>query len=156
MFSIYYSSISFLVTGLIGNVLVKRIVHKTGEMHTPTNYLLVSITTSDNFTILLWFLDLSGELEEIVCKLIELVEVSIMVSSSSLTVLAVERFSAILKPFRTGLWLNGDNIKKTIAVIWISSILICLPEIFFKKWSEPSATCISPSTLHMNQASKVS
>lgn len=70
MLSIYYSSISFLVTGLIGNVLVKRIVHKTGEMHTPTNYLLVSITTSDNFTILLWFLDLSGELEEIVCKLI--------------------------------------------------------------------------------------
>ena len=51
MLSIYYSSISFLVTGLIGNVLVKRIVHKTGEMHTPTNYLLVSITTSDNFTM---------------------------------------------------------------------------------------------------------
>ena len=70
MLSIYYSSISFLVTGLIGNVLVKRIVHKNAEMHTPTNYLLVSITTSDNFTILLWFLDLSGELEEIVCKLI--------------------------------------------------------------------------------------
>lgn len=79
-----------------------------------------------------------------------------MVSSSSLTRLAVERFSAILKPFRTELWLNGDNIKETIAVIWISSVLICLPEIFFKKWSEPSATCISPSTLHMNQASKVS
>ena len=54
-------------------------------------------------------------------------------SSSSLTVLAVEKYYAILKPFRTGLWLNGDNIKKTIAVIWISSILICLPEIFFKK-----------------------
>lgn len=70
MLSIYYSSISFLVTGLIGNVLVKRIVHKNEEMHTPTNYLLVSITTSDNFTILLWFLDLSGELEEIVCELI--------------------------------------------------------------------------------------
>ena len=74
-------------------------------------------------------------------------------SSSSLAVLAVEKYYAILKPFRTGLWLNGDNIKKTIAVIWISSILICLPEIFFKKWSEPSATCIGPSTLHMNQAS---
>ena len=70
MLSIYYSSISFLVTGLIGNVLVKRIVHKNGEMHTPTNYLLVSIAISDIFTILLWSLDLSGEFEEIVCKLI--------------------------------------------------------------------------------------
>ena len=59
-----------------------------------------------------------------------------MVSSSSLTVLAVEKYYGILKPFRTGLWLNGDNIKKTIAVIWVSSILICLPEIFFKKYIE--------------------
>ena len=69
-YTLCYSSISFLVTGFIGNVLVIRIVHKTREMHTPRNYLLVSIAISDIFTILLWSLDLSGEFEEIVCKLI--------------------------------------------------------------------------------------
>ena len=53
-YTLFYSSIPFLVIGFIGNVLVVRIVHKTREMHTPTNYLLVSIAASDIITILLW------------------------------------------------------------------------------------------------------
>ena len=39
-YTLFYSSIPFLVIGFIGNVLVVRIVHKTREMHTPTNYTL--------------------------------------------------------------------------------------------------------------------
>ena len=38
--------------GLIGNVLVIRIVHKTREMHTTTNYLLANLPVSDVITIL--------------------------------------------------------------------------------------------------------
>ena len=45
-YTLFYSSIPFLVIGFIGNVLVVRIVHKTREMHTPTNYLLVSMAAS--------------------------------------------------------------------------------------------------------------
>ena len=45
-YTLFYSSIPFLVIGFIGNVLVIRIVHKTREMQTPTNYLLVSIAAS--------------------------------------------------------------------------------------------------------------
>ena len=44
-------SIPFYIIGLIGNVLFIRIVHKTREMHTPTNYLLASMAVSDVFTI---------------------------------------------------------------------------------------------------------
>ena len=53
-YTLFYSSIPFLVIGFIRNVLVVRIVQKTQEMHTQTNYLLVSMAASDIITILLW------------------------------------------------------------------------------------------------------
>ena len=46
--------IPFYIIGLIGNVLFIRIVHKTMEMHTPTNYLLVSMAVSDVFNIMMF------------------------------------------------------------------------------------------------------
>ena len=152
-YPLFYSSIPFLVIGFIGNVLVVRIVHKTREMHTPTNDLLVSIAASDIITILLWPLYFF-EVWKFVCKLGVLVELCIMVSCFTITVLAVERYHALLKPFRNGLRLREDNVKKVIACIWVASILICLPETFFKEWSETRETCIGPWTLYLNQGSK--
>ena len=104
-YTLFYSSIPFLVIGLIGNVLVVRIVHKTREIHTTTNYLLVNMAASDIITILLWPLYFF-EVWKFVCKLSELVELCIMVSSFTITVLAVERYHALLKPYRTGLRLR--------------------------------------------------
>ena len=101
----FHAGISFLVIGLIGNLLVIRIVHKMREMHTPTNYLLVSMAVSDVVTILLWPV-YYFEFSKVVCKFVALAEVSIVVSYNTLTVLAVERYHAILKPFATGLRLN--------------------------------------------------
>ena len=151
---LFYSSIPFLVIGLIGNVLVIRIVHKTREMHTPTNYLLVSMAVSDVITILMWPVYYL-EVWKFLCKFFVLSEISLMVSSITLIVLAVERYHALLKPFRTGLRLSEDNVKKAIAFIWIASFFICLPELFFNKWSETYSTCIGPWTLHMSRPSKV-
>ena len=152
-YTLFYSSIPFLVIGFTGNVLVVRIVHQTREMHTTTNYLLVSMAASDIITILLWPLYFF-EVWKFVCKLVVLVELCIMVSSFTITVLAVERYHALLKPFRNGLRLREDNVKKAIACIWVASILICLPETFFKEWSETYETCIGPWTLYLNQGSK--
>ena len=42
-----YFPILFFAIGFIGNVLVIRIVHKTRQIHTPTNYLLANIAVSD-------------------------------------------------------------------------------------------------------------
>ena len=152
-YTLFYSSIPFLVIGFTGNVLVVRIVHKTREMHTPTNYLLVSMAASDIITILLWPLYFF-EVWKFVCKLVELVELCATVSYFTITVLAVERYHALLKPFRNGLRLREDNVKKAIACIWVASIFICLSETFFKEWSETRETCIGPWTLYLNQGSK--
>ena len=52
--ALFDAGIPFLVIGFIGNLLVVRIVHKTGEIHSATNYLLVSIAVGDVITMLLW------------------------------------------------------------------------------------------------------
>ena len=43
--------IPLYIFGLIGNTMVIRIVHKTREMHTTTNYLLANLAVGDAFSI---------------------------------------------------------------------------------------------------------
>ena len=153
-FCLFWTTLPFLVVGFIGNVMVIRIVHKTRHMHTPTNYLIANMAFSDVMSILLWPLYVF-EVGIFVCKFLALTEISIMVSSITLTVVAVERYHALLKPFITGLRLQQQNSRLAIACIWIASVTVCFPEFIFKDWSETHSKCIGPWTLDMNQASKV-
>ena len=144
-FILALAEIPFFLAGLIGNVLVIRIVHKTRDMHTTTNYLLANLALSDVITILLsWpsMLVLSSGFDKKSCKFYVVGILPVLVSSFTLTVLAVERYHALLKPFRTGLRLKEDNIKQAIAVIWISSVAICLPGFFLREWNEIDSYCI--------------
>ena len=160
---LFCASIPLFVIGLIGNVLVIRIMHKTRSMHTKTNYLLVNLALSDIITISmapLFFFShqyeyLSNGFGKFACKFLPLTEISIAVSSITLTLLAVERYHALLKPFRTGLQLREENIKQAIALIWITSVLLCLPFFIFQEWSEMLSTCVGPRSLHMNRKTKV-
>ena len=139
-------SIPFYIIGLIGNVLVIRIVHKTREMHTPTNYLLASMAVSDVFTIIIIaarrFAFSQHVLDEnfghLVCKASALsttfITIFAIVSSITLTVLAVERYNALLKPLRTGLRLSEDNIKKAIDLIWVTNVFVSIPSAFFQEF----------------------
>ena len=102
----------------------------------------------------------NNNFEKFTCKSFALVEICIIVSSTTLTLIAVERYHALLKPFRTELRLSDDNVKKAIAIIWIISVLLSLPSFFLNKWSiEEDAVeanpCVGPWTLSMNQASKI-
>lgn len=162
---LFFTAIPIYVLGFIGNVLVIWIVRRTHAMHTTTNYLLVNLAIADVITILLRPLYsssrhiddqyLSNGVGKFVCKLTAFIEISIMASSFTLTVLAVERYYALMEPFRTRYRLNTDNIKQAIALIWILSFLICLPAFIFLEWKESLATCVGPWTLHMNKQSKV-
>ena len=145
-----YFPILFFAIGFIGNVLVIRIVHKTRQMHTPTNYLLANMAVSDVITILLFLCNnftkdqlgrVSHKFATFACKAFSIVEICIMVSSITLTVLALERYHALLKPFRTELRLSEDNVKKAIVFIWTTSVVICFPQFFFAKWSQKRTSC---------------
>ena len=133
--------------------MVIRIVHKTRQMHTPTNYLLANMAVSDVITILLYLCNkftedqlgrVSHKFATFACKALNIVEICIMVSSITLTVLALERYHALLKPFRTELRLSEDNVKKAIVFIWTTSVVICFPQFFFAEWSEEHITCVEP------------
>ena len=146
-----YFPILFFAIGFIGNVLVIRIVHKTRQMHTPTNYLLANMAVSDVITILLFLCNnftedqlgrVSHKFATFACKALNIVGICITVSSITLTVLALERYHALLKPFRTELRLSEDNVKKAIVFIWTTSVVICFPQFFFAEWSEKRISCV--------------
>ena len=65
---------------------------------------------------------LHEHLAHLVCKASALITTFAIVPSITLTVLAVERYNALLKPLRTELRLSEDSIKKTIALIWVASV----------------------------------
>ena len=143
--------------------MVIRIVHKTRQMHTLTNYLLANMAVSDVITILLFLCNnftedqlgrVSHKFATFACKAFSIVEICIMVSSITLTVLALERYHALLKPFRTELRLSEDNVKKAIVFIWTTCVVICFPQFFFAEWSEEHTSCVDPFDI-MTEGSKI-
>ncbi|XP_068707235.1 neuropeptide FF receptor 2-like [Montipora foliosa] len=144
-------SIPFSIIGFLGNVLVVRIVFKTPEMHSVTNYLLANLAVSDGLTIFfIWpFMLTRYFLKSVDCRLTAL-GFTVPVSSFTLMVLAIERYHALLKPFRTGLRLKQENVKRAIAIIWISSVLIFMPiAIMESKWNEVVHLCILSSKVYV-------
>ena len=104
--SLFYSSIPFLVIALTRNLLVIQIVHKTQEMQTLINCLLAGMALSDVISILVLSFYFFEFKTTFTCKLVVIVEISKMVSSITLTMLAVKRYHAVLKPLRAGQRLN--------------------------------------------------
>ena len=124
--------------------MVIRIVHKIREMHTTTNYLLANLAVSDAIDILTipMYFAYSGGLElpveklgNLLCKGVIIRDVAMASSASTLSIIPVERYHAILKPFSSNLRLNEENIKKAIALIWTSSTVLGFPGFFLHEWN---------------------
>ena len=73
-------------------MLIVRVLNKTGDMNTPTNYLLGNMAVSDVIAILMLALYVCGKFA---CKLSVITEICIMFSSITLTILA--RFTETFK-----------------------------------------------------------
>ncbi|XP_044181814.1 somatostatin receptor type 5-like [Acropora millepora] len=153
----------FYIFGLIGNAMVIRIVHKTREMHTTTNYLLANLAVSDAitlFTIPMFFayIEVCGRPLEnfgkFSCKFAVVGVIATVSSTLTLTVIAVERYHAILKPFSSNLRLNEENIKKAIALIWTLSIVVGFPG-FFLNICYDEKTCDGPWGSELSLARKI-
>ncbi|KAM9288881.1 neuromedin-U receptor 2 [Morus bassanus] len=124
------------VVGVVGNFLVCLVILKHRNMKTPTNYYLFSLAISDLFVLLfgmplevyeMWsnYPFLFGPVG---CYLkTALFETVCFASIFSVTTVSVERYIAILHPFRAKLESTRKRALRTIVVLWVLSVLFALP-----------------------------
>lgn len=139
VFAVLYSLI--VLPGVVGNGLVIIIVRKTPLMHTTTNYLLMNLAVADLLTLLfcpglydfaLSRVHLEGFWGDLICKLFAgnaIVPITINVAVLTVCTIAVERYLALLKPFRSNLRITEGKVKYVIAVLWFLALLSCIPDI---------------------------
>ena len=138
LFAAFYAAIVF--PGVIGNGIIITIVRKTPSMHTTTNYLLMNLAVADLLTLLLCpglydfaltKVRLQGFLGDVICKLFAgnaVVPITINVAVLTVCTIAVERYLALVKPFRN-LRLTKDSVGYVIALLWLIALLTCVPDI---------------------------
>lgn len=128
-------SVIFIV-GVVGNFLVCLVILKHRNMKTPTNYYLFSLAVSD-LLVLLFGMPLEVYemwsnypflLGPVGCYLkTALFETVCFASILSVTTLSVERYIAILHPFRAKLESTRRRALRTIVALWVLSVLFALP-----------------------------
>lgn len=145
-----------ILTGIFGNSLVIVVVWKTRVMHTATNYLLVNLAASD-ILVLLWCPNTydfavagalpEGQLGDYLCRFFigdPMDTLCLGVTLFTLTVLAVERYQALVTPMRTKYTLTKKSVVYAIAATWIISLLISLPDFVFTHVDRKTGKCVSP------------
>ena len=136
-------------------------------MHSTTNFLLVNLAVSDCLTLLAWPLHwqiwwrekrLYGITGDLLCKTftgVTIIDILCVVSSFTLTTLAIERYHALMKPFHTSLRLSIEYVKPQIGIIWFSSILLCLPDFILRSLDNEFNSWVGPWTMHMDNRSRI-
>ncbi|NXG78293.1 NMUR2 protein, partial [Baryphthengus martii] len=124
------------IVGVVGNFLVCLVILKHRNMKTPTNYYLFSLAISDLLVLLfgmplevyeMWsnYPFLFGPIG---CYLkTALFETVCFASILNVTTVSVERYIAILHPFRAKLESTHKRALRTIVVLWVLSVLFALP-----------------------------
>ena len=132
----------FLVS-LVGNIFIGIIVYKTKSLKKPVNYFIANMAMSDLVypismlprDVALLFISsswlVSGPLGQALCKLVSFsIEVSTVVSSQSLVLIAVDRFGTVVFPLRSPL-ISLNKCRFFILATWIIAMVVRCPILFF-------------------------
>ena len=156
-FAIVYAL--FVLVGVLGNSLVITVVRKNRSMRTTTNFLLVNLAAADIVTLLscprtyafvFYPIHPTGIAGDVLCKFFSgnaVVSTAIVCSILTLTVLAIERYHALLKPMRSGLRIRKGNVGKVIAALWVLAFGISTPDYIANHYSEHYRRCVCPFSL---------
>ena len=152
-------AIIILPIGIAGNLLVIIVVKKKRYLRTKTNFLLANLAASDLMAnVLAYTVGIarafpipSRTLGRFLCKINSYYPAASFCSILTLTAIAVERYSAIVKPFSSGLKFGTRTLRYFIIAIWILSIASATPLVFFDEYNSEHV-CIRTWSTNWNFA----
>ena len=126
------------IVSLVANSLIVMIVYKTPNLRKPINYFIANMALSDllfPIFVIPWSLSglhtnhsfiIGGQLGQALCKLLPFFSnVSTVVSSQNLILIAVDRFGAVVFPLRSPL-IRSKLCPFFILATWIFAIVYCI------------------------------
>ncbi|KAJ7389519.1 hypothetical protein OS493_030904 [Desmophyllum pertusum] len=136
-------AIVLLPIGIAGNLLVILVVKKKRYLHTKTNFLLANLAASDLMANILGYTVAAARafpkpamtFGRFICKINSYYPAASFCSILTLTVIALERYNAIVKPLSNGLKLKKRTLRYLITVIWILSIAAVTPLVYVDEYS---------------------
>ena len=128
------------IVSLTGNTAIGIIVYKTKTMRKPINFFIVNMAMSDLLSSIIWipwamqnlYSDswlIGGSVGQAFCKLSFLGDLSAVASVQSLVLIAVDRFGAVVFPFRFPL-ISSRLCPFFILGTWIVAMAVNFPELF--------------------------
>lgn len=147
-----FSYIVLSVVGVVGNSLVITLIWKKRCMRSTTNILLAFVAVADlislvcfvPFAFFLAFPIPGGILGAIFCCVFarpNVASVTIAVSITTLALLAIERFHALLKPMNNRLRLNKNNVSFWICGILVYAVALNVPLFVFTEFDKQNRIC---------------
>ena len=153
--AVVYSIITVL--GIAGNSLVINVVRQNHHMRTITNFMLVNLAVADILSVICSlpkrYFDVidkhpSGEEGIWLCKLFSannMAGITMAVSVYTLTLLAVERYHSIVRPFKPPR-IHENNVLYALTATWIVATVEQIPAFIETTFNEDTCSCESPWT----------
>ena len=149
--------IVLLPIGIAGNLLVITVVKKKRYLRTKTNFLLANLAASDLLAnVLAYTVGIarafpmpSRTLGTVLCKINSYYPAASFCSILTVTVIALERYNAIVKPLSNGLKFGKRTLRYFIIAIWILSLASVTPLVFFDQYNSEQL-CVRTWSMHAN------
>ena len=120
-----------ILTALTGNVLVCIAVYKFRQLQTTTNIALVSLAVTDILMVYVIILHAVMVIEgkwtfgSVLCEVSSSVGLTLnLMSLIHLAYISLDRFIAIIKPFRYQVWITKQRVITTMLCLWFSAVLL--------------------------------
>lgn len=149
-----------IVVGLIGNSFIVAVIIIFRRMRTTTNYLLVNVAVADITTLLFTAMHLipikrpfaNGALGSFLCKFVytnNISMITLLVTTLTLTLLAVERYHAMVKPLVVSRRITNKKMPYVIVGISLLAIAMTTP-LFMSVDYRPNSRslCITSNNFH--------